>query len=280
MNINKAILNANDLLRKNNIKSAKLDSEILMAKAIDKKREYIILNSDNQLTKKNYEYYQHLINQRLNGKPIAYILGKKDFWKYEFKIMEGVLIPRPDSELIVEHVLNFANYKSKLNILDIGVGSGCLLLSILKEKKDFYGTGIDISQKSLDISNINAEKLNLQNRVKFFKSDIDNFNYGKYDLIISNPPYINKQRIKYLERDVREFEPKSALNGGIDGLSEIRKVIKKTSELIKKNGIFILEIAFDQKNRVKEILKNRGFYIERILKDYADNDRCIVCKKA
>tara|TARA_B100000035_G_scaffold130579_1_gene111013 strand:- start:1478 stop:2155 length:678 start_codon:yes stop_codon:yes gene_type:complete len=223
MNINKAILNANDLLRKNNIKSAKLDSEILMAKAIDKKREYIILNSDNQLTKKNYEYYQHLINQRLNGKPIAYILGKKDFWKYEFKIMEGVLIPRPDSELIVEHVLNFANYKSKLNILDIGVGSGCLLLSILKEKKDFYGTGIDISQKSLDISNINAEKLNLQNRVKFFKSDIDNFNYGKYDLIISNPPYINKQRIKYLERDVREFEPKSALNGGIDGLSRNQK---------------------------------------------------------
>ena len=280
MNIETVLNNGINYLKINKVKTSRIDSEILMSKAIKKEREYVLLNLDKEIDERNIIHFYDLIKTRSKGKPIAYLVGKKEFWKYEFKISEKVLIPRPDTELIVDQALKIVQYKSNLKVLDIGVGSGCILLSILKEKKSFFGTGIDVSKESINISRINSIKLGLENRIKFFKSDIDNFNYGKYDLIISNPPYINKQRIKYLERDVREFEPKSALNGGIDGLSEIRKVIKKTSELIKKNGIFILEIAFDQKNRVKEILKNRGFYIERILKDYADNDRCIVCKKA
>ena len=279
MNINQAIIEATDLLKKNNIKSSKLDSEILMSKAIQKRREYVMLNLDKPLQNESYNYFKSLIKERSYGKPIAYIIEKKEFWKYEFKVFDGVLIPRPDTEIIVEQVLKLTKNKLKLNVLDIGVGSGCLLLSILKEKKKFYGTGIDISQKCLNISKINANKLGLENRVKFFKSDVDNFNYDKYDLIISNPPYINKLDLKYLERDVYAFEPKKALDGGLDGLSEIRKVIKKSSELIKKNGIFFLEIAFDQKEKVKNLLKNRGFYIERILKDFAKNDRCIISKK-
>lgn len=279
MNINQAITEATNLLKKNNIKSSKLDSEILMSKAIQKQREYVMLNLDKPLQNESYNYFKSLIKERSYGKPIAYIIEKKEFWKYEFKVFDGVLIPRPDTEIIVEQVLKLTKNKLKLNVLDIGVGSGCLLLSILKEKKNFYGTGIDISQKCLNISKINANKLGLENRVKFFKSDVDNFNYDKYDLIISNPPYINKLDLKYLERDVYAFEPKKALDGGLDGLSEIRKVIKKSSELIKKNGIFFLEIAFDQKEKVKNLLKNRGFYIERILKDFAKNDRCIISKK-
>ena len=279
MNIDQAVINASNLLKKVNIKSSKLDSEILMSEAIKKKREYIILNLPKTLSKESYKYYKYLINQRVNGKPIAYLLGRKDFWKYEFKVIEGVLIPRPDSEIIVEQALKLTKNKSKLNILDVGVGSGCLLLSILKEKNDFSGTGVDISQKCLNISKINANQLDIKNRVKFFKSDVDNFNYGKYDLIISNPPYINKQSLKYLEKDIRAFEPKNALDGGIDGLSEIRKVVKKSSELIKKNGIFILEIAFDQKIKVKRLLRDKGFYIKKVLKDFAKNDRCIISKK-
>ena len=121
--------------------------------------------------------------------------------------------------------------------------------------------------------------MNLKNRVKFFKTDIDNFNYGKYDLIISNPPYLKKLDFKYLDKDVANFEPKIALDGGIEGLSVIRKTIKKSSELIKKNGLFILEIAFDQKNIVKNLLRNKGFYINKILKDFANNDRCIISRK-
>ena len=126
---------------------------------------------------------------------------------------------------------------------------------------------------------LNAVNLGLQNRVKFFNSDIDNFNYGKYDLIISNPPYIKKLHLKYLERDVLDYEPILALNGGLDGISEIRKVINKSSELIKINGKLILEIAFNQKNLVKKILRDKGFYINNVLKDYANNDRCIISTK-
>ena len=166
-----------------------------------------------------------------------------------------------------------------MKILDIGVGSGCILLTILKERKKFYGVGVDISKKCLNISKINAKNLEVNSRVKFFKSDVDKFDLGKYDLVVSNPPYIKKFSLKYLEKDVVNFEPKLALDGGLDGLSEIRKVITKSSELIKKNGKFILEIGFDQKNKVINLLKDKGFYINSISKDLAKNDRCIVSTK-
>jgi release factor glutamine methyltransferase len=207
------------------------------------------------------------------------LINKKFFWNSEFFITNDVLIPRPDTELIIEKVLNITKQKSKVNILDIGVGSGCILLSILNERKNIYGTGIDISKKCLKITKINADKLKLSNRIKLFKSDVDKFKLGKYDLVVSNPPYIETFKLKYLERDVAEFEPKLALNGGLDGLSEIRKVIKKTSELIKKNGKFILEIGFDQKNRVINLLRKEGFYINSTHKDLGNNDRCIVSTK-
>ena len=143
--------------------------------------------------------------------------------------------------------------------MDIGTGSGCILLSLLEERKDFQGIGIDISKKCLDISKINALKLGIINRVKFYKSDIDNFNLGKYDLIISNPPYVNRLELKYLDRDIIGYEPLSALNGGLEGISEISKVIGKSSELIKKKGKLIIEIAFNQRDKVKRILKSKGF---------------------
>ena len=190
-----------------------------------------------------------------------------------------MLIPRPDTELVVENALKLTKFKNKLSVLDIGIGSGCILLSILKERKNFIGTGLDISKKCLNISKINATNLNLTSRFRLYKSDVDKFSIGKYDLIVSNPPYINKHSIKYLERDVANFEPKLALDGGLDGLSEIRKVIRKSSELIKKNGKFILEIGYDQKNKVLKLLKKEGFYINSTLKDIALNDRCIVSTK-
>ena len=279
MNIQTAINKANLNLKKKNIKSANLDSEILMSNVIKKDRNYILMNLNKTLSKKNLENFNQLVKQREKGKPIAYLTGKKDFWKYEFEVSQDTLIPRPDSELIVEYILKYTKNRSKLNILDIGVGSGCLLLSVLKERNNFYGVGIDINQKCINICKKNTLNLNISNRTKFFKSDIDKFNCGKYDLIVSNPPYINKLDLQYLEKDVLDFEPKIALDGGLDGISVIRKVINKSSDLIKKNGKFFLEIAFDQKNKVTRLLKNEGFYINKILKDYSKNDRCIVCTK-
>ena len=192
---------------------------------------------------------------------------------------DDTLIPRPETELIIQNVLDLTKQKNNLNILDIGIGSGCILLSILKEKKNFYGTGIDISKKCLNISKINAINLNVFSRIKLFKSNVDKFSLGKYDLIVSNPPYISKCSLKYLENDVVKFEPRLALDGGLDGLSEIRKVIKKSSELIKTNGKFILEIGFDQKNKIIKLLQKEGFYINSVQKDFAKNYRCIVCTK-
>ena len=279
MNIQTALNQANQKLKRNNIFSYKLDSEILMSKVVKEERDYVILNQSKSLTNLQLINYRKLINERSRGKPISYLVGKKEFWKYEFYIEEGVLIPRPDTELIIEQVLDLSKNKSKLKLLEVGIGSGYILLSLLKEKKNFYGTGIDISKKCIDISKINSKKLGLQNRVKFFKTDVDNFNHGKYDLIISNPPYIKKLDLKYLEKDVIAFEPKIALDGGLEGISEIRKVINKSSELIKIGGKLIIEIAFNQKNEVLKLLKDKGFYINETLKDLAKNDRCIISTK-
>lgn len=279
MDIKTAINEGNKILKENNIRSSLLDSEILMSQTIKKNRKYVIMNLDEKLNQESSTFYKSLIRQRSSGKPIAYLIGNKDFWKYEFEISDKVLIPRPDTELIVDEVLKLTKNKSQLNILDIGVGSGCILLSILKEKKGFYGIGIDVSQKCIDLSKINTHKLGLEKRVKFFKSDIDNFSYGKYDLIISNPPYISRSNLKYLDKEVVNFEPRLALDGGLDGLSEIRKVISKSSKLIKKKGRLVLEIGFNQKDKVKKILNNNGFYINKVLKDYANNNRCIVSTK-
>ena len=279
MNIETALRQAENILNNKNFKSVNLDCEILMSKVLDKDRKYIILNPKKNLENYKLDYFKSLVEERSFGKPIAYLVEKKDFWKSEFLIKKGVLIPRPDTEVIIEQALKLNKNRLRQRILDIGVGSGCILLSLLKEEKNFYGTGIDISAKCISLSKINAQRLGLINRVKFFKSDIDNFSNGKYDLIISNPPYINKYDFKYLDKDIANFEPKLALYGGLDGLSEIRKVVKKSSELIKKNGKLILEIGFDQKNKVKNLLIKKGFYINKVVKDLAKNDRCIVCTK-
>ena len=279
MNIYNAIKEGSKVLKENNIKFSDLDCEILLAKVLKKKRKYLILNLDKPLNRKNLEIYKNLVKQRSNGKPVAYLTKKKDFWNSEFIIEEGTLIPRPDTEVLVEATLELFKNKEYANILDVGVGSGCIILSILKEKPRFYGKGIDISHKSVGLSELNAKKLSLENRVRFIKTDVDNFCNGKYDLVISNPPYINSAKINYLEKDVKSFEPKLALDGGLDGTFKTLKIIKKASTLLKSNGKLILEIGYDQKFRITSLLKKNGFYINNIIKDYAKNDRCVISTK-
>ncbi len=279
MNINLAINESLKILKRKLIPNPQLDAEILMANTINKDRNYILLNASEPINKNDLNYFYKLIEQRSLGNPVAYLIKKKSFWNSEFFITKDILIPRPDTELIVENVLRLTKQKSKINILDIGVGSGCIIVSILKERENFRGTGIDLSKKCLIISKKNAIAHKVSSRLKLYKSDVDKFNLGKYDLIVSNPPYIKTCKLKYLERDVAEFEPRLALDGGLDGLSEIRKVIKKSSELIKKNGKFILEIDFDQKNKVINLLKKESFYIDGTQKDLANNERCIVSTK-
>ena len=279
MNIENILNEGISILQKNKIANPQLDSEILLSNSIKRDKKHIILNPKEVLNSEQLGKFKNLIERRKKGEPIAYLINKKEFWKDEFFVNKDVLIPRPDSELIIEQVLKIYSKDDQLQILDIGTGSGCILLSILKERSNFYGTGIDISKKSINVSKFNAKQLNLTNRVKFFHSSVDNFNNGKYDIIVSNPPYIEQLSLKYLEKDVVNFEPKLALSGGFDGFSKIRKVINKANILIKKNGKFILEIGFNQKNKVIKILKEEGFYVNKAIKDYGNNDRCIISTK-
>ena len=267
MNIENILNEGISVLHKSKIPNPRLDCEILLSNLIKRDKKYIILNPSNPLSFEQSSKFKDLIKRRKNGEPIAYLINSKEFWKDKFYVDKNVLIPRPDTELIVEQVLKIYSKKSQLQVLDIGTGSGCILLSILKERSNFYGTGIDISKKSINVSKFNAKRLNLTNRVKFFHSGVDNFKIGKYDIIVSNPPYIEFFNLKYLDKDIVNFEPKLALSGGIDGFSKIRKVINKAKNLIKKNGKFILEIGFNQKNKVKEIVKKECFYINKSIKD-------------
>jgi len=279
MNIQTLLNQASKTLKQLSNTSSKLDSEILLSKIIKKNRKYLILNSNEELKKENIKSFDYLVKRRKKGEPIAYLINKKEFWKQNFYINQNVLIPRPDTETLVEETLKLFNVNSKLNMLDIGTGSGCILLSILKERRNFFGTGIDISKKAINVARFNAKMHQLSNRVKFYNSDVDKFLIGKYDLVVSNPPYIKRQDLKYLEADVKRFEPKLALDGGKDGFSKITKVISKTSTLLKRNGRFILEIGFGQKNRILNILKQNNFFINKVLKDYGKNDRCIISTK-
>ena len=279
MNIQTLLNKASKILNNSSNASFKLDSEILLSEVIKKNRQYLILNSNEELKKENIKSFDYLVKRRKKGEPIAYLINKKEFWKQNFYINQNVLIPRPDTETLVEETLKLFNVNSKLNMLDIGTGSGCILLSILKERRNFFGTGIDISKKAINVARFNAKMHQLSNRVKFYNSDVDKFLIGKYDLVVSNPPYIKRQDLKYLEVDVKGFEPKLALDGGKDGFSKITKVISKTSTLLKRNGRFILEIGFGQKKKILSILKQNNFFINKVVKDYGKNDRCVISTK-
>ena len=207
------------------------------------------------------------MNKRKNREPIAYILKKKEFWKLDFYVDQSVLIPRPETEIIVEEVLKFYNYNSSKNFLDIGTGTGCIAISILKERPKCKATAIDISKKAINVAKFNAKMHHLQNKIKFVNIDIDKFSCNKYDFIISNPPYINIIDLKRLDLGIKLYEPIIALEAGIDGLSEIRKIIRKVETLLKNNGKLIFEIGNKHIDIIMKLLLDNGFYINKICKD-------------
>ena len=278
-NINSVLFKAKKYLINNSIKSANIDTEILMCSVLNKSRDHLMLNMLDKIDYEKIKIFNNLIERRKKQEPIAYILKKKDFWKSTFYVDKNVLIPRPDTEILIEEILYNYNKNEKLSVLDIGTGSGCIIISILKDRPNFKGTAIDVCRKALNVAKYNAKIHQLENRIKFYKSSVDNFFKGKYDLIISNPPYINKFYLKYLEKDVICFEPNLALEGGIDGFSILERVIKKSSRLLKIGGKLVLEIGFDQKLKVSELLKKEKYFVNKIAKDYGNKDRCIICTK-
>ena len=280
MNNIQSILNmGSSFLKENHINSYQIDSELLLSKVLNKNREYMFLNHTETLNNELLQKFKVLLNRRKKKEPLAYILNHKEFWKNSFYIDKNVLIPRPDTEILIEEILNLYHKDRNLSVLDIGTGSGCIIISLLKERLRFNGTAIDISKNAINIAKYNAKMHQLTHRIKFYKTSVDNFFKGKYDLVVSNPPYISNLELKYLDKDIIGYEPLVSLNGGLDGSFVLNKVIKKSSSLLKIGGKLVLEIGFDQKYKVMSLLKKNRFFINKVIKDYANKDRCIIATK-
>ena len=269
---------ASKTLKNNSISTHELDSQILLSNVLKIPKDLLITKDYIFVSKKNRKKFNQLIDRRIKKEPIAYIIGKKEFWSQNFIVNNSTLVPRPETELLIYKLVHYFKNK-KINILDIGTGSGCILLTILKELPFSKGFGIDISPKAIQIAKKNAKKFNLINRVKLKVFDINKINCGKYDLIVSNPPYILSKDIKSLSKDIINYEPKIALDGGIDGLDLIKKVIYKSKHLLKRNGLFGLEIGFNQYRKVSTILRHCKFREISKEYDYKRNVRCIISTK-
>ena len=267
------------VLKSNNINTFNIDSELLLSEVLNTTREQILLNQKKKIKKKKFNVYKNLLERRKNNEPVAYILRKKEFWKYNFVVSKDVLIPRPETEQIVEEVLKYIEFRSSKHILDIGTGSGCILISILKERQECHGTAIDISKKAIKVAISNAKMHHLRNKIKIVNIDIDKLYIKKYDFIVSNPPYISLNNIKRLGKNVRMYEPINALEAGLDGLREIEKLIRKSTKLLKRNGKLIFEIGHDQEIKVNKLLKKNNFYINKVCKDIQSYPRVIVSTK-
>ncbi len=279
MNYNQILREGEIFLKKNKINNSHLDVELILSKVVKRTREEIILNTNNKLKNTDIKKFKHYLLRRKKNEPIAYILGYKHFWKHKFLTNKSVLIPRPDTELVIEESLKFLpNGKSK-KILDVGTGSGCIIISLIKERPKCTATAIDISLKAINVAKTNAKLHQLENKINFINIDIDKYKSYNYDLIISNPPYINSVEFNRLDDDIKFHEPKLALSGGSDGFRDLKKVIFKSKKLLKINGKLIIEIGHKQKNECMKMLNENKFYVNKLSKDLSGKDRCIVSTK-
>ena len=262
-----------NILRSKKIVSHRIDSEVILSYILKISREKLLIKED-KVCNENIIKFRSLISRRLKQEPVAYIIARKEFRNEDFFVDKKSLIPRPETELLIDPIVKIFKNKN-LFFLDIGVGSGCIIFSILKELNHSKGIGIDICKKAVLNAKINLNRFNLKNRVKLLNKSVDQVLNKKFDLVVSNPPYIVKRDINRLANDIRKFEPKIALDGGNDGLDVIKKVIYKSKKILKLKGILALEIGRGQYLSVARVLKENNFRQIRVIKDYQNNIRCI-----
>ena len=273
MKTSEAINIGSKILRNRNIISHKIDSEIILSHVLKTSREKLLIN-EQAVSYTDLKIFKKIISRRLKKEPIAYIFNKKEFRSKDFYVVKNSLIPRPETELLIDPIIKKFKEKS-LYFLDVGTGTGCIMLSILNELNNSRGLGIDICNKAISVAKINLKTMNLNRRASLKCRSIDTIYNKKFDLIVSNPPYIVKREINQLSEDIKKFEPQKALDGGHDGLDVIRKVIYKSKNILKLNGILALEIGRGQNYSVSNILRLNGFREIKKIKDYRDNVRCI-----
>ena len=266
-------------LKTNGIDEPKLKARILMQFILNKPRQYLLVYDNEPLTLRQEVDYFKAIKKMINGIPLQHITHMQEFMKMNFYVDENVLIPRPDTEVLVEEVINIANKINAKNILDLCTGSGAIAVSLAKYIENSKITAVDISNKALSVAKLNAKNNEVENQITFVESDLfDKLNKEKYDIIVSNPPYIKKKIIKLLDKEVQK-EPKIALDGGYDGLDFYRRIIHQSYEYLKFKGYLCLEIGYDQKADVIKLIENEEKYIDTYCKkDLYGNDRVIVTK--
>lgn len=277
MKVLEVIKTGSELLKEKNISSHVLDTELLLSKSLNKSREELLINLDQNINKRELTNFNKYLIRRSNKEPIAYLLGEKEFWSKKFFVNKDTLIPRPETELLVEKLVTIYKEK-KITILDIGTGTGCIIASLLSELKNSSGTAVDISREAILVAKKNACKFKLSDRIKFLHKPFEELYGKKFDLIVSNPPYIKRMEIKNLSDDIKKFEPRMALDGGNDGLDLIKKVIYKSREILKINGTLALEIGDEQIKKVSKILIDNKFRIKCVIKDYENNVRCVLAE--
>jgi len=270
-----AIKFGSNLLREKKIPSYILDSELLLSKTLNKSREKTLTSLDKDIEKTNFNIFKEYLIRRSRNEPIAYILGEKEFWSKNFIVNKDTLIPRPETELLVDKLSKIFKDK-KISILDIGTGSGCIIVSLLSMLKQSTGIGIDISKKAIFTAKMNASRYKINNRIKLINKSFENVFDKKFDLIVSNPPYIERKAIKNLSEDIKKYEPRMALDGGNDGVDLIKKVIYKSKDILKIKGTLALEIGNEQIKKVSKILIENNFRIRNVIKDYKNNVRCVL----
>jgi release factor glutamine methyltransferase len=272
--------NYKDLLN-HNIQTAKIDAEVILADVLKISRVNLITKQNTSLNQEQEDLFAKLIKRRKQQEPVAYILNKKEFWNENYYVDKRVLIPRPETEILIEMLLKKVKDKSKVfQILDLGCGSGCLLISCLKEFNKSLGLGIDISSLALEVAKKNIQSHKISSRAKLLKLDLFKLDIKKkFDFILSNPPYLTSSEYRNLSKDVKDYEPKQALVGGFDGILYYKKIISFSKLSLKKNGFLALEIGDGQYKEIKKLLTNHSF---RILDKYQLIDgeiRCILASK-
>jgi len=281
MLVNEAITFAEQELKRSNNLNSRLDSEILVSHLINIPRESIYSRLKENLPSNKAEELQKLVSRRVKKEPIAYILNNKEFWSTNFYVDRSVLIPRPETEVLIDLILSQINNKNNyLNILDIGTGSGCILLSLLKELTKAKGIGVDKSSKAIAVAKKNSISQQVDNRASFKNVNLEEIKFDKkFDLIVSNPPYLPDVSLKNLNLDIKLYEPKIALQGGVQGVDFLCKIISLASKIIKINGLLALEIGDNQFHILAKYLKENRF---KILNKYIlinKQVRCLVATK-
>ena len=279
MTIKETIRKGMIILKTNNVTEPNIKSRLIMQFVLNKPREYLVVYDKEKLTLRQEVNYFKAIKKLCNGIPIQHITNRKEFMKMTFFVDENVLIPRPDTEILVEEVIKIAKKINARKILDLCTGSGAIAISLAKYIDKSNITAVDISDKALNVAKLNAKNNEVEDRITFVESDLfKNLKKEKYDIIVSNPPYIKKEVLKKLGKEVQK-EPKLALDGGYDGLDFYRKIINKAEEYLKFNGYLCFEIGYDQKEDVENLLKEQEKYINiTCKKDLCDNDRVVIAK--